>query len=351
MRRSRYRAPSRVAVDRDPSLMPALTRRGVLIATGAVATGLACTGSNPGDPPGTGGTGTGGATTGGSGGASGAGGATGGSPGTGGSGGAGTGGTSGSGGAGTGGSGGTGGRDAGATGGAGGTGTGGSGGRDAGATGGTGGNFPSDARIEVGSPPGMDGGATMSCRETEDDQLGPYYRPGHIERAQIATAADGEILIVTGRVLNTRCQPLVNAKVDVWQANGRGVYSEIGNGWGRGYVMTDAAGNYKYETVYPGPYQGRPRHIHLIVTAPGHGKLTTQMYFVGANPDIAANAVRRTVMGSTSSASWDIVLRPTGSAALIRPPSPGRRPPGGRIIQPREIPRRFWLGWRPPRTA
>jgi hypothetical protein len=283
---------------------------------GAGAGGSASAGSG-GSGTGTGGTGTGGTGTGGSG--------TGGSA------------SAGSGGTGTGGSAGTG-----AGGSTGGTGSGGSGV----ATDGGGPDFSADARIEVGNPPGMPDGGNATCVVTRRDQLGPYHLDGHLSRSMMASANDGQIMVVTGRVLNSKCQPLGGAELDVWSANARGVYSEVSNGWCRGKVRADANGFYKYETVYPGPYQGRPRHIHLIIGQPGYTKVTTQMYFKGERPDIPANAVDRVMANGVWNCEWNIVL--AGGSTASRIETPGPRPGTGRIIAPGSFPRRFWGGyWRP----
>jgi protocatechuate 3,4-dioxygenase beta subunit len=218
----------------------------------------------------------------------------------------------------------------------------GGGGVDAGASGSAdAASFRDGATIEAGNPQGMVDGATAACRVTARDQLGPYYKDGHLERAVMAGPNDGMKLIVSGRVLNTKCQPLSGAVVDVWSANGSGVYSEQGAGWCRGFVKTDGQGGYRYEIVYPGKYQGRPRHLHVIISQPGYSKVTTQMYFKGEDPDIEANAVPKVMMNGAWHSQWDIVLAGGGMAAATSP-----RP------QPREIPRRFWGPWyRPSKSA
>ena len=191
------------------------------------------------------------------------------------------------------------------------------------------------AKIEVGAPAGMPDGATAVCDDTDNDQLGPYHLKGHLMRELLAMPSDGMPLVVTGRVLNTKCEPLAGAVVDVWAANGKGVYSENPTGWARGIVIADAQGNYKYQTVYPGPYQGRPRHIHLMIAQPGHTKLTTQMYFKGENPDIPANAAPKTLVNGIWQCNFNIVLR---SSTRAEAPAP-QLPPAGKFH------RRFWGGW------
>ncbi len=41
----------------------------------------------------------------------------------------------------------------------------------------------------------------------------------------------------------------------------------------------DNRGRYHLETIVPGEYPGRTRHIHVKVQAPGQPVLTTQLYF------------------------------------------------------------------------
>jgi protocatechuate 3,4-dioxygenase, beta subunit len=48
-----------------------------------------------------------------------------------------------------------------------------------------------------------------------------------------------------------------------------------------GEARTDAAGIFRFRTIMPARYPGRPRHIHMKVTPPGGKTLTTQLYFKG----------------------------------------------------------------------
>jgi len=88
----------------------------------------------------------------------------------------------------------------------------------------------------------------------------------------------GDPLGLTGRVLTTDRIPMANVKLDFWQADGNGVYDNTGYRL-RGHLFSDSEGGYALETVLPGLYPGRTRHIHLRVTAPGLSALTTQIYF------------------------------------------------------------------------
>ena len=88
----------------------------------------------------------------------------------------------------------------------------------------------------------------------------------------------GTKLTVTGFVFSTNCQPLARALIDVWQCDAAGVYDNVGYRL-RGHLFTDALGRYQLETIQPGIYPGRTRHIHVKVQAPNNPVLTTQLYF------------------------------------------------------------------------
>jgi protocatechuate 3,4-dioxygenase beta subunit len=90
----------------------------------------------------------------------------------------------------------------------------------------------------------------------------------------------GTRLLLTGHVLSRHCQPIERALLDFWQADDRGQYDNRGFHC-RGHQFADEAGGYRLETVVPGLYPGRTRHIHVKVQAPNRPILTTQLYFPG----------------------------------------------------------------------
>jgi len=112
-------------------------------------------------------------------------------------------------------------------------------------------------------------------RQTE----GPFYTPNTPKRTSLIEAStQGTLIMVTGSVLNTQCEPLAGALLDFWQADANGVYDNQGYTL-RGHQFADAMGQYRLETVMPGLYPGRTRHIHVKVQAPHGPALTTQLYF------------------------------------------------------------------------
>jgi protocatechuate 3,4-dioxygenase beta subunit len=126
---------------------------------------------------------------------------------------------------------------------------------------------------------------TPACADpahpTPPQTAGPYYKPDSPRRASLLEPGmAGTPLVVEGLVLTTACAPVARALVDVWQADDGGRYDNAGFRL-RGHLFTDEGGRYRLETVVPGLYPGRTRHIHVRVQAPGRIPLTTQLYFPG----------------------------------------------------------------------
>lgn len=144
---------------------------------------------------------------------------------------------------------------------------------------------------------------------TPADMEGPFYKAGAPVRASLLESGSvGERVLLTGRVLGANCTPVAGAVLDFWQADENGNYDNTGFGY-RGKVTSDAEGRYRVETVLPGEYPGRPRHLHVKVQRPGGRPLTTQLYFPGelrrANPALVVRLERRE---GARQASFDFVL-------------------------------------------
>ena len=123
---------------------------------------------------------------------------------------------------------------------------------------------------------------TRACDDhdaTPRQMEGPFFKPRSPERKSLLeSAVQGARILVTGQVLSTRCQPVPGALLDFWQCDSKGDYDNRGNTL-RGHQFTDAEGRYRLETILPGLYPGRTRHIHVKVQAPNKPILTTQLYF------------------------------------------------------------------------
>jgi protocatechuate 3,4-dioxygenase beta subunit len=158
----------------------------------------------------------------------------------------------------------------------------------------------------------------QQCRVTPRDQLGPFYKSGAPAQAELCASGSGgkERLLVAGRVLGLPdCKPLAGAVVEVWQADARGDYSEVGakpDDTGcllRASLVTDAEGRYAFHTILPGEYPGRPRHIHYRVSHKGYATLVTQLYFArerGIPEQLVVTATRNEK--GVAQATFDITL-------------------------------------------
>jgi hypothetical protein len=159
---------------------------------------------------------------------------------------------------------------------------------------------PGSAATTAPSPAGG-GGQTLpptpACDDGDDptpaQTEGPYFSTGSPERTSLLEPGlPGTRLTVTGAVLATDCRPVARALLDFWQADDGGQYDNQGYRL-RGHQFTDAQGRYRLETVVPGVYPGRTRHIHVKVQAPNRPVLTTQLYFPGESENASDGIFRQ----------------------------------------------------------
>jgi len=137
--------------------------------------------------------------------------------------------------------------------------------------------------------------AAEALRATPAQTPGPFYPAelpldddNDLVRVKGQTRqARGTILHLSGRILDHRATPVVDALVEIWQCDANGRYHHPGDTRGvapdagfQGYGRTLSAegGGYRFRTIRPVPYPGRTPHIHFAVTAPGARPLVTQMY-------------------------------------------------------------------------
>ena len=149
---------------------------------------------------------------------------------------------------------------------------------------------------------------------TPSQTEGPYFKPSSPERVSLLEPEmRGRRLVVSGVVRGTDCRPVPRVLLDFWQADAGGRYDNAGFHL-RGHQLTDAEGRYRLETILPGVYPGRTRHIHVKAQAPGRPPLTTQLYFPGeagnARDGIFDPALLVTLAdaGDVAAARFDFVL-------------------------------------------
>ena len=125
--------------------------------------------------------------------------------------------------------------------------------------------------------------ATPACDDDDDptppQTAGPFYTPNTpLRTSLLEPGSAGTRMLLSGQVLSTRCTPIAGALLDFWHTDNAGNYDNEGYNF-RGHQFADDTGRFVLETIVPGIYPGRTRHIHVRVQAPNQPILTTQLYF------------------------------------------------------------------------
>ena len=139
------------------------------------------------------------------------------------------------------------------------------------------------------------------CRKNTGPAIGAeHLRPNgaDLTRQVPGGEAQGQRILVHGRVTDEAGRPERHALVEVWQANAAGRYRHAKDTHdapldpyflGAGQVLTDAEGYYQFLSIEPGAYPWgnhpnawRPKHIHFsLFGSTWASRLVTQMYFEG----------------------------------------------------------------------
>jgi len=141
------------------------------------------------------------------------------------------------------------------------------------------------------------------AKGTNSSVLGPFHisNPPVMEMgADLRGDFDGELVLVTGRVLDTDENPISGATLDVWQTAPNGLYSsqdpEQDKYSFHALFTTGDDGCYSFTTVKPvsytvptdgpvgeilnatGRHPWRPSHLHYIIKADGYRSLVTEVF-------------------------------------------------------------------------
>jgi protocatechuate 3,4-dioxygenase beta subunit len=114
---------------------------------------------------------------------------------------------------------------------------------------------------------------------------GPYYKDEHLNRIDITEKRPGLPVEYVFRVEDKNCKPIKHAKVDIWQCDVHGHYSDfkqentVNETWLRGHQFTDEKGECRFQSIFPGWYNGRLTHLHAKVHVGGVVVLTTNFFF------------------------------------------------------------------------
>ena len=100
--------------------------------------------------------------------------------------------------------------------------------------------------------------------------------------------AEGQVIKIYGRVLDSKCVPVSDAKIYVWQANSRGFIQYPParkpkwldpNFNGTGIMNSDNMGRFDLVTIMPGSHNGITPHINVKIEHPKISTLYTKIYF------------------------------------------------------------------------
>ncbi len=183
------------------------------------------------------------------------------------------------------------------------------------------------------------GGATdeayaASCVLTPELTEGPYYLDLRKIRSNITEGKAGLRLDLRIRVVNAAtCKPIEDVAVDIWHCDALGKYSGIasegttGKTYLRGIQLTNASGLARIRTIYPGWYQGRATHIHVMAYVGGRAGSTYsggtrahtgQLFFRDATTDKVAKLSPYSGRGVTRLRNGsDNIYRQGGSGQIV----------------------------------
>jgi protocatechuate 3,4-dioxygenase beta subunit len=222
---------------------------------------------------------------------------------------------------------------------------------------------PNDFPAYAGSAKRAPKRAPHRIAHTLSERTGPSFADGWAGPDRIdltrpspgGPEAQGQRIIVAGRVIDGDGRPVAGTLIEVWQCNAAGRYRHDDDRHdapldphflGAGQMITSARGEYRFLTIRPGNYAWRntpnawrAAHLHFSVFGPAFAtRLVTQMYFPG-DPNLAADPIIASVPDASARAAliagldrdltqaefalgyrWDIVLR--GRAATPRDAGP-----------------------------
>ncbi len=158
---------------------------------------------------------------------------------------------------------------------------------------------------ELAPTPSCHDGDEPTIRQTE----GPFFKPRSPERSDLREpGSGGHQFELSGFVLTRSCRPLGRAVVDLWHADEKGEYDNIGFRY-RGHVITGSDGAFRFRTIVPALYSGRTRHYHVKVQAPASHLLTTQLYFPNEPANLRDGLFQRELLMRVADAGDDLAGR------------------------------------------
>jgi protocatechuate 3,4-dioxygenase beta subunit len=139
------------------------------------------------------------------------------------------------------------------------------------------------------------------------------------------TPAVGEITHLSGRILDSKGDPIRNAVVEIWQCDRDGIYlrDHVENGTkmdtnfqGYGRFLTGSTGEYYFRTIKPVPYTGRPAaHIHFKIRKNDKVLLTTEC-FVKGHPGNERDGIYRQAIATKAGKTLPVDFSPVKGSRI-----------------------------------
>ena len=127
--------------------------------------------------------------------------------------------------------------------------------------------------------------AATTCILSPEVTEGPYWIDETLTRRNVTEGRPGSPLILDLTVVDAKtCKAIANADVEIWHSDAKGEYSGFDGAatathYLRGHQKSNADGNLRFITIFPGWYRGRTPHIHLKVHVGGSVVHTGQLFF------------------------------------------------------------------------
>jgi len=128
----------------------------------------------------------------------------------------------------------------------------------------------------------------MGSRPTPSQTIGPFFHDALLDedRSELVPPDHPGAIRIEGTVYDGAGDPVLDAMVEIWQADPAGRYDHPDEGFsGFGRSGTDAGGSFSFVTLKPGPVPGpdggtQAPHVMVSVFARGLLKrLVTRIYF------------------------------------------------------------------------
>jgi protocatechuate 3,4-dioxygenase alpha subunit len=168
--------------------------------------------------------------------------------------------------------------------------------------------------------------------------IGPFFPREFVTGCEDLTSlegrpAQGEHILLAGRVVEEGNRPILNAIVEIWQPDANGVFRHPLDprfldadpnflGWGR--ARTDAEGRYSFRTVMPGAYRTedgdlRCPHLNLMLLAIGLTRRLVTTVFFGDSAKPPRDPVLDSIPEPAQRARLFATLEPGGNGAARTP--------------------------------